>query len=154
LSAQTKSAIEERPTKDLTAYDLYVRAKSLMLKGVTDPGNVFESVRLLDQAIARDPDFFLAYCLLAEAQSALYRIYDHTPARRDLADRAVKAAFHLRPEAGEAHLARAWYLRSNLDFNNARTELAFAKRKLPNNAQVFELIGNIEDRYGETVRNY
>ena len=142
LSPKTKSAIEERPTKDLAAYDLYVRAKSLVMKGVFDSANLFEPVRLLDQAIARDPDFFLAYCLLAEAHTTIYSIFDHTPARRDLADRAVKAALHLRPEAGEAHLERARYLfRCNLDYDNARAELALAQRKLPNNAQVFELMG-------------
>ena len=59
LSAKTKSAIEESPTKDLAAYDLYVRAKLLMLTGFLDPGNLFDAARLLDQAIARDPDFFL-----------------------------------------------------------------------------------------------
>ena len=119
---------------------------------------MLEAARLLDQAIARDPDFFLAYCLLAEAHSGLYLIFDHTPARRDLADRAVKAALHLRPEAGEAHLARARYLyRCNLDYDNARAELALAQRTLPNNAQVFELMGSIDRRQGrsnEAVRNF
>ena len=75
-----------------------------------DSKNYFEAERLLDQAIARDPDFFLAYCLLAEVQSRLYWNFDHNPVRRDSAERAVKAALHLRPEAGEAHLARAQYL--------------------------------------------
>ena len=63
LSAKTKSAIEEPPTKDLAAYDLYVRAKLLMQTGFFDADKLFEAARLLDQAIARDPDFFLAYCL-------------------------------------------------------------------------------------------
>ena len=119
---------------------------------------MFEAARLLDQAIARDPDFFLAYCLLAEAHSRLYWIFDHTPARRDLADRAVKAALHLRPEAGEAHLERARYLFScNLDYDNARAELALAQRTLPNNAQVFALMGDIDrfqGRWNESVRNF
>ena len=110
LSAKTKSAIEEPPTKDLAAYDLYVRANLLMLTGFLDPDKLFEAARLLDQAIARDPDFFLAYCLSAEANSRLYWVFDHKPARRDLADRAVRAALHLRPEAGEAHLEEARYL--------------------------------------------
>src|SRR5439155_14201691 len=136
LSPRTKSAIEERPTKDLAAYDLYVRAESLVTKGVFNLANLFEPARLLDQAIARDQDFFLAYCLLARVHSTLYLIYDHTPARRDLADRAVKSALHLRPEAGETHLERARYLRCNLDYNNARSELALARSTLPNNAQV------------------
>ena len=158
LSPKTKSAIEERPTKDLAAYDLYVRAKSLVVKGVFDSANLYEPARLLDQAVARDPDFFLAYCLLAEAHTTIYSIFDHMPARRDLADRAVKAALHLRPEAGEAHLERARYLlRCNLDYDSTRAELAVAQRKLPNNAQVFELMGAMDARQGrstEEVRNF
>ena len=148
LSPNEKSAIDERPTKDLVAYDFYLRAKSLVMKGVGAPENLFEPARLLDQAVARDPDFFLAYCLLSEAHSKIYMIYDHTPARLDLADRAVKAALHLRPEAGEAHLELARYLRCNLDYDNARAELALSQRKLPNNAEVFELAAAIDERQG------
>jgi serine/threonine protein kinase/tetratricopeptide (TPR) repeat protein len=157
LSPNEKSAIDERPTKDLVAYDFYLRAKSLVMKGVGAPENLFEPARLLDQAVARDPNFFLAYCLLSKAHTKIYMIYDHTPARRDLAERAVKAALHLRPEAGEAHLELARYLRCNLDYDNARAELALSQRKLPNNAEVFELAAAIDERQGrwtEGVRNW
>jgi TolB-like protein len=58
LSPSEKSAIEERPAKDLEAYDLYVRAKLLMLKGLISEWNLVEPARLLNQAIARNPDFF------------------------------------------------------------------------------------------------
>ena len=143
LSPTTKSAIEEAPTKDLAAYDVYVRAKLLMLTGFLNPGNLFEAARLLDQAIAREADFFLAYCLSAETNSRLYWVFDHTPARRDLADRAVKAALHLRPEAGEGHLERARYLyMCNVDYDDARAELALAQRKLPNNAPGLRIAGS------------
>jgi TolB-like protein/tRNA A-37 threonylcarbamoyl transferase component Bud32 len=158
LSPKTKSAIEERPTKDLAAYDLYVRAKLLVMAHYIDPKNYFEAARLLDQSVARDADFFLAYCLVAEVQSRLYWNFDHNPVRRDSAGRAVKAALHLRPEAGEAHLARAQYLaRCNLDYDNARAEVALAQRTLPNNAQVFILLGHIDrlqGRWNESVRNF
>src|SRR5207253_1849791 len=72
LSPKIKSAIEERPTKDLAAYDLYVRAKLLVMTPLIGAENLLEAARLLDQAIARAPDFFLAYCLLSEAHSRLY----------------------------------------------------------------------------------
>src|SRR5947209_2269380 len=98
LSPKIKSAIEERPTKDLAAYDLYVRAKLLVMAHFINEKNYLEAESLLDQAIARDSDFFLAHCLSAEVQSRLYWNFDHNPERRDLAERAVKAAFHLRPE--------------------------------------------------------
>jgi serine/threonine protein kinase/tetratricopeptide (TPR) repeat protein len=158
LSPRTKSAIEERPTKDLAAYDLYVHAKLLTTAHLIKQENYFEAERLLDQAIARDPDFFLAYCLIAEVQSRLYWNFDHDPMRRDSAERAVKAALHLRPEAGEAHLARAQYLaRCNFDYDNARAELALAQRGLPNDARVFILLGHIDrlqGRWNESVRNF
>ena len=158
LSPKTKSAIEERPTNDLAAYDLYVRAKLLATAHYIEEKNYVEAERLLDQAIARDPNFFLAYCLVAEVQSRMYWNFDHNPVRRDLAERAVKAALHLRPEAGEAHLAQAQYLaRCNLDYDNARAELALAQRMLPNNAQVFALLGHIDrlqGRWNESVRNF
>jgi len=158
LSPKTKSAIEVRPTKDLAAYDLYVRAKLLVTNPVIDAERWLQGVRLLDQAVARDPGFFLAYCLLGETNSHVYWIYDHTAKRRDLAEAAVNAALHLRPEAGEAHLARAQYLLNcNLDYENARAELALAQRKLPNNAQGFVLMSQIDDRQGrwnEAVHNW
>ena len=101
LSPNEKKAIEEPPTKDLAAYDLYVRAKLLMLTGFFDPDKLFEAARLLDQAIARDPDFFLAYCLIAEAHSRLYLVFDHTPARRDLADARLRLPFVCGPKQGK-----------------------------------------------------
>ena len=117
-----------------------------------------EEVRLLDQAIARDPEFFLAYCLLAGAHGNLYFFgYDHTGERAALADRAVQNAQRLRPEAGEGHLARAEYLyHCYLDYDQAHSELALAQRTLPNNADVFALMGYIDrrqSRWDESIRN-
>jgi serine/threonine protein kinase/tetratricopeptide (TPR) repeat protein len=158
LSASEKASVEEKPTQDLVAYDFYVRAKLLVMAHYIEEKNFLEAERLLDQAIARDPDFFLAYCLIAEVQSRLYWNFYHTPVRRDLAERAVKAALHLRPEAGEGHLARAQYLaRCDLDYDRAREELALAQRALPNNVQVFVLLGHIDrmqSRWNESVRNF
>jgi TolB-like protein/tRNA A-37 threonylcarbamoyl transferase component Bud32 len=157
LSPKIKSAIEERPTKNVAAYDLYVRAKSLVTNPMIDGERWLQAVHLLDQSVARDPDFFLAYCLLAKTNSQLYWNHDHTAKRRDLAERAVNAALHLRPEAGETHLARAQYLlKCDLDYDSARGELAVARRTLPNNAETLLLLGLIDDhqgRWNEAVRN-
>src|SRR6266700_4186886 len=71
LSPKEKAAMAERPTTDLAAYDLYLRAKELLYEGYVNPSrereNVFKAVQLLDQAVARDPAFLLAYCQLAYA---------------------------------------------------------------------------------------
>src|SRR5207302_5299356 len=70
VSPKEKAAIDERPTKDLIAYGLYVRAKALIATislNAQINEKLREAVHLLDQAIERDPDFFLAYCQLAAA---------------------------------------------------------------------------------------
>jgi TolB-like protein/Tfp pilus assembly protein PilF len=153
VSPTEKAAIDERPTKDLVAYGLYVRAKALIATislNTQINEKLREAVQLADKAVARDPDFFLAYCQLASAHNYLYFFgFDHTPARLALADGALKALFRLRPEAGETHLARAdFFYRCYLDYEKARAELAIAQHALPNNSEIFELTGYIDRRQG------
>ena len=155
ISAGEKAAVAERPTRDLVAYDLYVRAAALIdqaaLADIKEQGkHYFQAVELLNQAIARDPAFLLAYCRLAEAHDELYfGSHDHTPVRLALANSAINAAFRLKPDSGEAHLARATHFyHGYLDYDHARDELAIAVRTLPNNARIFEWTGYIDRRQG------
>src|SRR6266478_1365771 len=68
-----------------------------------------QGIHLLDQAVAHDPAFYLAYCQLARAHEQLYFLgADHTPARVAQARQALEKAISLAPERGEAHLAAAW----------------------------------------------
>jgi TolB-like protein/Flp pilus assembly protein TadD len=156
LSAREKTAIEQAPTNDVTAFELYARADLLVRRNAK--GNLLEAADLLNQAVARDPSFFKAYCLLAWTHDLLYFFgHDHTPARLALAEAAIEAAFRLHPDAGEAHLARARNLYEGyLDYGAALAELEIAAKTLPNNASVFELKGYIERRQGkqeEAVRS-
>ncbi len=161
LSASEKTAIEQKPTSDVTAFDLYNRAKNILLTtsfNANTQGLYFQAVDLLDQAIARDPSFFEAYCQLAYAHDNLYFLgNDHTPARLALAEAAIQSAFRLRPDAGEAHLARAENLyRGYLDFTGALVELKIALKTLPNDSRVPELTGYIVRRQGkheEAIKN-
>src|SRR5439155_21621802 len=89
------------PTTNISAFDLYARAKVLLRKD-----EVLEAVDLLNQAVARDPSFFDAYFELAKFHGWLYFLgVDHTSARLALAEAALQAASRLRPDAGETHLA-------------------------------------------------
>src|SRR5213592_3461072 len=157
ISPREKAAIEEQPTKDLAAYDLYVRATAL-IDNAADYKDCFQAVDLLNQAVARDPGFLLAYCRLAEAHDVLYfTSVDRTPNRLALAKAAIDSAFRLKSDSGEAHLALAahFYL-GYLDYDRARDELAIAVRTLPNNARIFEWSGRVDRRQGrwhDAVRN-
>jgi TolB-like protein/Tfp pilus assembly protein PilF len=153
VSSKEKAAIAERPTNDLAAYGVYVRAKALIATIALNAqinDKLREAVQLLDQAIARDPDFYLAYCELSATHDYLYFFgLDHTAARLASADAALKAVVRLRPDAGETHLARANFLyRCYLDYDHARTELALAQHTLPNNSEIFELTGYMDRRQG------
>jgi adenylate cyclase len=124
LSPAEKSAIEQRPTTDVAAFELYSRAKDLILNfgfSAIAAQKLRSGIDLLNQALARDPSFFAAQCQLAYAHDTLYFLgRDHTPERLALADKAVEAAFRLRPDAGEAHLARAVHLyRGYRDYDRA-----------------------------------
>jgi TolB-like protein len=153
VSAKEKKAIAERPTNDFAAYGLYVRGKALIatisINAQIDE-KLHHAVQLLDQAIARDPDFYLGYCELLAAHDYLYFFgMDHTQARLASADATLKAIVRLRPDAAETHLARADFLyRCYLDYDGARKELTLVERALPNNSEIFELTGYMDRRQG------
>src|SRR4029077_7180266 len=155
LSPNEKKAIEQPPTTDLAAFDLYSRAKSLLLTAgfsATSEPDLLKAIELLDKAVKRDPSFFDAYCQLAFAHEHFYGLTgsDHTPARLALAEAAVQAATRLRPDAPEAHLARAQYLYYGLrDYAGALAELEIARRALPNDPRLFALTGYILRRRGQ-----
>jgi TolB-like protein/class 3 adenylate cyclase/Tfp pilus assembly protein PilF len=155
LSPNEKKAIEQPPTTDLAAFELYSRAKSLLLTAnfsATIDSDLQKAIELLDEAVKRDPSFFDAYCQLAFAHEQLYatRGSDHTPARLALAEAAVQAATRLRPDAAETHLARAQYLYYGpRDYAGALAELEIARRALPNDPRLFELTGYILRRRGQ-----
>ena len=153
LSPAEKAAIEEPPTADLAAFDLYSRAKTMLVSitfNALVKANLVQGAELLDQAVARDPNFYLAHCQLAYAHGIIYFVTDdHTPARRALADAAVQNVVRLRPDAGETHLVEAeYYYRCYRDYERARNELELARRSLQNNPKVFELSGYIDRRQG------
>src|SRR5438552_14750169 len=155
LSPNEKKAIEQPPTTDLAAFDIYSRAKSLLLTArfsATGLPDVRKAIELLDEAVKRDPSFFDAYCQLAWAHEWFYSVdgSDHTPARLALAEAEVHAATRLRPDAAETHLARAQYLYYGLrDYPGALAELEIARRTLPNDPRLFELTGYILRRRGQ-----
>jgi TolB-like protein/Tfp pilus assembly protein PilF len=155
LSPNEKKAIEQPPTTDLAAFDLYSRAKSLLLTtrfSATNEPDLRKAIELLDEAVKRDPSFFDAYCQLAFSHETLYAVFssDHTPARLALAEAAVQAATRLRPDAAETHLARAQYLYYGLrDYAGALAESEIARRALPNDPRLFELTGYILRRRGQ-----
>jgi serine/threonine-protein kinase len=165
VSPAERLAIQRPPSADITAFDLYSRAKNLLLdwaNSTNERDNLLrQAADLLNEAVTHDPTFFQAYCQLAWIHDQLYFFgFDRTPARLALAETAIQAAFRVHPDAGEGHLARAVHLyRGYLDYSGALAELEVARQTVPNDARLFELTGYIERRRPggneeEAVRNF
>jgi TolB-like protein/Flp pilus assembly protein TadD len=161
LSPQEKKRLEKHPTSDLEAYDLFLRARDLFRwSGSGDPReNGERALRLLDEAIARDPNFAFAHCLASRFHCELYWFgYDRTRQRLTLAKIAADTGLRLRPDSSEARLALAYYYYYGYrDYELARTEVLIAQEVAPNNAETWEAAGAIGRRQGhwdEAVKNF
>ncbi len=161
LSPAEKATLAERPTTDVQAYDLYLKARQLgdgNFNLITGKADLLQTIRLAEEATARDPNFFAAHVLQAQNHDLLYwQNFERSPARLALAKASIDQAIRLRPDAGETHLAQAkhfyWGYR---DYDRAREQLAAAQRVLPNSAEVYYLNGLIDRRQGrwqESNRN-
>jgi TolB-like protein/class 3 adenylate cyclase len=153
LSPNEKAAIEKPPTTDLIAFDLYSRAKDLILNtgfSAIRAQNLRQGIELLNEALARDPAFFAAQYQLVLAHDNFYTLaIDHTPQRLALAEKALEALSRLQPAAGETHLARAsHYYSAYRDYDRALAELEVARATMPNAPSIFELTGYMARRRG------
>jgi len=156
LSPEEKKSIEAKPTENLEAYDLYLRANELILRsGATGIiGNVAqplkEAISLLKQAVRIDPKFTLAFCAFAKASAEIYHFDDRSLEQRALADAAMNNALRLQPDLSEVHLAYAYYLYwIYRDYERARVQLAMARPGLPNDVSAIALTALMYRRQGK-----
>jgi TolB-like protein/Flp pilus assembly protein TadD len=156
LSPEERKDIEQKPTDNMEAYDLYLQAKQLLEANywawTQRRGNeiYLKALSLLREATQKDQKFALAYCLVAKAHGVLYADgTDHTPERRALGDAAVNEALRLRPDLPEAHLAMAFHLYiCYRDFERARVQVAIAAKNIPNNPNLLHLSALIDQVQG------
>jgi serine/threonine protein kinase/predicted Zn-dependent protease len=154
LSAKEKESIEGAPTHDVVAYQLYLQAKQLFQnydESIQQWDPLYTAVRLLDEATTRDPNFVLAWCLLAEAHDDLYWYdADHSDSRRAAAQTAIDQAMRLHPDSGEVHLALAIHLMATRsDYTAVRRELEIARQTLPNSSKVIGLLAKVDASQGK-----
>lgn len=158
ISEREKASINQPATSDPIANGLYMQALALEPEE-PEYENHLKAVDLLEQAVARDPNFFAAFCALSRMNLTIYVSgRDHSVARRERIETANQKALQLRPDAGQAHLVLAHYYAFGLrDYDRARDELDLARRTLPNDADVYFQTGIIDRRQGrwsEAVRNF
>jgi TolB-like protein/Tfp pilus assembly protein PilF len=134
LTGSEKQMIAAQPTTDTTAYELYHKGRSLWGKRTGD--NIPKSIAFFERAIARDPNYALAYAGLAGAHilSPFYTGADRREAGSKAKEAALKA-LRLDPNLAEAHaaLGKVFFF-SEIDLAGATREYKRAIELQPNDA--------------------
>jgi eukaryotic-like serine/threonine-protein kinase len=153
LSTDEKAQIRRQPTQNLQAYDFYLRARATFQSGGPNmPREKWDAaVSLLNEAIARDPKFTLAYCLLNEVYVLYYRYgEDHSPQLLAAAKDAADTALRLEPNREEARLALARYYYHGLsDYRRTQRELSRIPLSAAHDVEFFTLASLVERRLGQ-----
>ena len=169
LSPDEKAAVDTPPTTDLRAYDLYLQVRNMPSVTLGDQEGQFyadakRAIPMLQEAVAQDPNFALAYCELARWHDDMYyqrnvgpveeRAVDH----RSLSEAALEKARRAQPDSGLVHLALARHaLQINSDVEEAKVQIQLAREALPNSAQVEAIAGRIarrQDRWNDALEDF
>lgn len=150
LTPEESSSLATAPTQNIAAYEAYLRARDV-LKGDYTMEQYMTAQPMVEKAIVLDPEFALAYLLLAEIHGqAAWIGYDDTTQRRQAAYIALnKAEGLLGPRSPELLAARGEYLyRFEQDYPAALKVQIKALAAMPGNALILEQIGLTQRRLG------
>jgi DNA-binding winged helix-turn-helix (wHTH) protein/TolB-like protein/Tfp pilus assembly protein PilF len=149
LDARERRAVEARPTTDTDAYLAFLRGIAAYRDGFSDTTNQARARADLEQAVARDPDFALAWSWLARTYTSQYRSgADRTDGTRTAGYRAARTAIALDRDLADAHLALGQALFGDREYVAARAELEIARVGLPNSAELWQLLGHVAQSEG------
>lgn len=150
LTAREKGRMEQLPTRNTEAYELYQRGKHEDRYAQGTREDLERVIALHERAVALDPEFALAWAALSSAHSAMYWWdYDQSARRRDQALAAAERALQIDPELPEGKVALGlhWYW-GHRDYERARRYLAEALEQRPGDAEAVLVLGYVERRQG------
>jgi tetratricopeptide (TPR) repeat protein len=144
LSPQEKILIEQRPTENLAAYDLYLKSRALA-------GSALPAAQArLEEAVRLDPGFALAWARLSRVHGLIYsNRYDTSPARLEKIKTAIDTAVKLAPSHPEVlHSLGRYYYAGFFDYRRALEYYEQVARMQPNNGDIWHSIGAVHRRQG------
>src|SRR5437762_1278536 len=133
LTGSEKSSIAKTPTVNPEAYELYLKGRFFWNKRTGD--DLRKSIEYFNQAIAKDPNYALAYVGLADSYLLLSSYAavsqaDSLPSARS----ALKRALELDDSLAEAHASSGLLATLELDLDRGIDELKRAVELKPNYA--------------------
>src|ERR1700690_1725352 len=146
LSPQEKAMLENRPTVNTAAYDLYLKGRRM-----GDTGDREGETALLEKAVALDPSFARAWGDLADQYAfTAFNYREGVDEMLAKAKAAIDQALQLAPDDPDViGSLGTYYYYGYRDYARANEQYQRLARQRPNDARVFNSLGLIEGRQGK-----
>ena len=157
LSPEERRRVGKEPTADVEAYQRYLLGRHCLARWTQE--GVELALKHLEQAVARDPNFALAYTTIAYAYTDIgVGVMGSLPSDEAFrrAKAAVESALEIDPGLAEAH-AVLGHLKYACDYDwmGAEAELKLALELNPNSGDAYDIYGlmlSALERYDEAIR--
>jgi tetratricopeptide (TPR) repeat protein len=120
LSKREKHVLGKAKTKDILAYDYYLKGREFYHKGRRK--NIEYASEMFSRAIEEDPNYALAYAGLANCYSDQFMFFENSQVNLEGSTSASKKALELDQNLAEAHTARGLAVSLNKQYDNAEKE--------------------------------
>jgi len=149
LSPEEEQRIGQRTlTDNLDALKAYQRSRLLGMN--FEQENLTRAVEEARNALTLDPGFAAAWAQLARMQMAMYWHIEIKPEYLEEARKSIDTGRKISPELPELDIAEGYYYYWGFrDYKNALRVLNPVLNTYPNDAEVHELLGFINRRYGQ-----
>ena len=145
--AREDSILKPPPTKNLEAYDYYLRGYYFFRKAAAGNRPLIDSAILLfEKAVSLDPKFALAYAAIGKAYTTMFFIFNADSKLETNAYVAIEKALSLDPKLADAYVAKgnlSWTLPNGFPHEKAIRELKHAISLNPNLVEAHESLGSI-----------
>jgi TolB-like protein/thioredoxin-like negative regulator of GroEL len=154
ITPEEKEIIEARPTVDLTAYDLYIRANEYENRSYLEEDFRY-ALQMYGKAVEIDPDFTLAWIGMAACSRYLYWFkYDLSKENLASAKRYLDKAKALSPGSKEVRFEEArYYYHCMRDYQNAIELFEKLGNDYPNDDDIIASTSYVWRRIGDFTRS-
>jgi len=147
LGSGERATLAAQPTRNLDAYDAYLRGESYGANG-NDLGAQRRAAAAFREAVQIDTGFGLAWAALSATYSNLFGMQP-AAAMEDSARIAGERAVRVTPQLPEAHAALSYYYTAvRRDLARALAEVELGRRLSPNNTALLQRQGYAEGHLG------
>ena len=148
LRDSVRRSLAVKPTRNLDAYDAYLRGKQKF--GDVSPANLHAAEADFQRAVSLDSGFASAWAALSTVHSLLFRLGGAKLRDAHAAKRELERAAALQPDLPEVHLSKGTYLEFQGDPEGAVRAYEAGLRTAPHNGDLLTRLAGVKDEIGRS----